>query len=113
MMPGDFLSQYGHCFMQTNFSKAKMAITCGVLPSTGDSPAAASWQKIPAHKATDKHIVIITDKDTRIGRDEQRLRFEDLRVGMTIHVEGFELFRGNHAREVTAILARVIHPTIH
>jgi len=88
------------------------SLTCQIIEML-DPHKAVVVQKIPANKATDNHIVIITDKDTRIGRDKEEFRFEDLQVGMTIYVEGVELFRGNHPRQVTAILAQVIHPTIH
>ena len=88
------------------------SLTCRIIEIL-DPHQAVVVERVPPNTATDKHIVVVTDKDTRIGRNEQPLRFEDLRVGMTIHVEGFEWFRGNHGCQVTAILAQVIRPTIH
>jgi hypothetical protein len=70
-------------------------------------------EKIPASDAAEKHVVVVINEETRYASTDRHIDLADLEVGMTIHIEGYEWFRGKSAKEVTVILAETIHPTAH
>lgn len=70
-------------------------------------------EKIPVTEGTEKQIVIVTDENTIIRDREKTIDLENLQVGMTIAIEGFEWFRGKHGQQVTIVLAQNIHMVFH
>lgn len=69
-------------------------------------------EKKPVKEAIDKRIYVLVTGDTTIGYQKNSIKFKDLKVGMSIEIEGLKIVEKTSDQEMIVVYAKSITPIV-